>query len=276
MFKTPKINLLFFIFIFLISAFKFAYAKDLFYLKGKVNINKASIEELKILPFIGTKKAEKIVSYRREHGRFIRPEELMKVEGIGRDLYSVLYQYTTIKDDSNLHYSKVSKFDFATVVIDSFEGPVKALENEKYFYYLSEKIQKAKDSIIVCMYIFKKTRSPKNYANKILSDLILASKRGVHITVILEKNSNPNNDLNSINDTTANKLKSEGINVRFDGDKTITHSKLIIIDDKYVFLGSHNLTHTALSKSNETSLMIESEELADYFTKYIKNIMLIH
>jgi len=68
---------------------------------------------------------------------------------------------------------------------------------------------------------------------------------------------------------TAQKLRKAGIKVYFDDIRINTHSKLIIIDLKSVFMGSHNLSHTALSKSNKTSLLIEDETLADYFSEYV-------
>ena len=49
----------------------------------KVNINKASVEEISKLEKIGPSYAERIVQYRKEHGPFEKPEDLMKVKGIG-------------------------------------------------------------------------------------------------------------------------------------------------------------------------------------------------
>ena len=46
-------------------------------------INTASQEEIAQLPGIGDTLAKRIVRYRRLHGRFSRPEDLLKVEGIG-------------------------------------------------------------------------------------------------------------------------------------------------------------------------------------------------
>lgn len=55
--------------------------------EGKVNINTATVEELKILKGIGEKKAEAIIEYRKKNGSFKNKEELMKVRGIGKKLY---------------------------------------------------------------------------------------------------------------------------------------------------------------------------------------------
>ena len=53
----------------------------------KVNINTATVEELKTLKGIGEKKAEAIIEYRKQNGSFKNKEELMKVRGIGKKLY---------------------------------------------------------------------------------------------------------------------------------------------------------------------------------------------
>ena len=50
---------------------------------GKVDINTAGIEELKSLPGIGEKTAEKILNKRNELGSFNSVEDLILVPGIG-------------------------------------------------------------------------------------------------------------------------------------------------------------------------------------------------
>ena len=52
--------------------------------EGKVNINTATVEELKILKGVGEKKAEAIIEYRKKNGSFQTKEDLMKVRGIGK------------------------------------------------------------------------------------------------------------------------------------------------------------------------------------------------
>ena len=54
-----------------------AYAMD------KVNINTAPVEQLIQLDRIGMKYAERIVEYREKIGPFLKPEDIMKVKGIG-------------------------------------------------------------------------------------------------------------------------------------------------------------------------------------------------
>lgn len=49
-----------------------------------LDINKATVEELKEIKGIGTKKAELIIKYRSEHKCFKNKEELLNVKGIGK------------------------------------------------------------------------------------------------------------------------------------------------------------------------------------------------
>lgn len=53
---------------------------------GKLDINVATKEELDELNGIGEKLAERIITYRNEHGAFMAVEELTLVSGIGESL----------------------------------------------------------------------------------------------------------------------------------------------------------------------------------------------
>lgn len=49
----------------------------------KVNVNKATIEQLSALKGIGVKRAEAIIEYRTTYGEFKSVEDLLNVKGIG-------------------------------------------------------------------------------------------------------------------------------------------------------------------------------------------------
>lgn len=63
---------------------------------GLVNINTASIQELKTLPGIGDVKAGAIVSYREEHGNFSSIEDIKQVDGIKSGLYDSIKGMITV------------------------------------------------------------------------------------------------------------------------------------------------------------------------------------
>jgi len=63
----------------------------------KVNINTASVEEIAKLEKIGPSYAERIVQYRKEHGPFEKPEDLMKVKGIGPKTFELNKNKITVE-----------------------------------------------------------------------------------------------------------------------------------------------------------------------------------
>jgi len=65
-----------------------------------ININTASANELEELPMIGSTRAAAIVRYRAEHGRFTKPEDIMKVPGIGPGIYRSIEGMITVGDSS--------------------------------------------------------------------------------------------------------------------------------------------------------------------------------
>ncbi|MEA3360311.1 MAG: helix-hairpin-helix domain-containing protein [Thermodesulfobacteriota bacterium] len=55
----------------------------------KININKASVEELVKLKNVGQKYAERIVAYREKNGPFAKVEDIINVKGIGQKTFDL-------------------------------------------------------------------------------------------------------------------------------------------------------------------------------------------
>ena len=55
-----------------------------------ININKANLEKLKLLPGVGETTALKILEYRETHGKFKNIEELKNISGIGETKYNLI------------------------------------------------------------------------------------------------------------------------------------------------------------------------------------------
>ena len=69
---------------------------------GKVNINQASAEQIAMLPRIGAKVATRVLDYRKSHGPFAKPENLMEVKGIGEKLFLTLKPYVAVSGPTTL------------------------------------------------------------------------------------------------------------------------------------------------------------------------------
>ena len=62
----------------------------------KVNLNKASVEELKQVKGLGAKRAQDIIEHRESNGKFKSVDELKKVSGIGAKTIEKLKEYVTV------------------------------------------------------------------------------------------------------------------------------------------------------------------------------------
>lgn len=150
---------------------------------------------------------------------------------------------------------------------------VTVLEDKSYFNALLNHIDNAQHEVIVSMYIFKTSGKKSNYADRIKDALIKAAQRGADVHVLLEQEDKSGSSLNADNEKTARELVKHGVKVYFDSPSKRTHVKAVVIDKKYTFIGSHNLTSSALQYNNEISLMVESEDVARETARYVEGII---
>ena len=92
------------------------------------------------------------------------------------------------------------------------------------------------------------------------------------MTVVLEQDDRPASTVSRANRDAAERLKKAGVEIRFDAPKKTTHVKIAVIDRRYCFIGSHNLTASALKYNNELSVLVDSPALADRTLDYIRGL----
>jgi competence protein ComEA len=63
---------------------------------SKININKATVEQLTELKGIGEAYAKKIIEYREKNGPFKKIEDIMEVKGIGTKTFESIKDQITI------------------------------------------------------------------------------------------------------------------------------------------------------------------------------------
>ena len=93
--------------------------------------------------------------------------------------------------------------------------------------------------------------------------LLDARKRGVKITVILDKSQK------TARYSSADFLRNSGIATYIDGKHAIAHNKIMIIDRECVITGSFNFTKAAEEKNAENILVIRGDP--DLTSKCIGN-----
>jgi competence protein ComEA len=75
---------------------------------GVVNLNQATVAQLDLLPGVGAKAAQAIVTY-REKQKFTRIEELVKVKGFGKKRFAKLKPFLAVQGETTLRSEKAPK-----------------------------------------------------------------------------------------------------------------------------------------------------------------------
>ncbi|MEN8134702.1 MAG: phospholipase D-like domain-containing protein [Thermodesulfobacteriota bacterium] len=239
-----------------------------------LNINTATETELTSLPYIGTIRARTIIACRDTHGPFKAFKELLICDGIGPDTVKIMRAdlAITANPEQPSPSSQQDEQGKDPARIKTSQGDVVVLTNADYFPALLNKIRGAQANIDLAMFVFKTTKSSKNRPSLIIKELIAAAQWGVQVRVFLEK-SGYDEKLNATNQLTARRLRDNGIKVIFDSPNITTHTKLVIIDRRYSFVGSHNFTNAALKYNNEVSLLVDDQNLAQKLTVYMEGII---
>ncbi len=149
------------------------------------------------------------------------------------------------------------------------QADVEFIPADKYLETTVNAINQAKESIMVTMYLISiKENEPGWPSYKLVGALIKAKERGVKVEVILDQNYDfvegvprPEN-LQVKNMEAYDLLKKNNIPVSMDTPETYTHSKVVVIDEETVILGSTNWSNAALTTNNEANVLIHSKEIA--------------
>ena len=147
----------------------------------------------------------------------------------------------------------------------------KLLLDRDYFTALVDGVDRARSEIFLSAYLFRTIENAKGYPETVLKRLLAAVNRGVRVDVVLERNQDAD-DLNRNNAETAERLKQGGIRVCMDAPDRVMHTKLVVIDRRYVLIGSHNLTQSALKYNHEASVWIDSAPLAEEALRYMNSL----
>ena len=141
------------------------------------------------------------------------------------------------------------------------------LFGKDYQQTLHKHLTQAEKSITIAMYFIILEPSGKGPTNELVNDLVDAKKRGVSVKVILEDTKIKANRL------AYQKLRENNIVVYFDTPKHLLHIKGVVIDDKYIFLGSANWSRAAIENNYEATYFGDSKEDIIIFKQYVDNIL---
>lgn len=114
-------------------------------------------------------------------------------------------------------------------------------------------IDSAQSSIDIEMYVFT--------SRDVVEALWRAKSRGVKTRIIIERNT-----MGGENSAIHNELAAKGFNIRYASTQyKLTHAKIMIIDGKFVLVGSHNFSNSALYENREASVIISDDIIIRQF-----------
>lgn len=142
---------------------------------------------------------------------------------------------------------------------------VQPVLNRDYLPVLLDLINSSQKSIYICHFLW----NPDATTNKIKSALYQAINRGVEVKVLLE-------DSLKQNDSIIKEFSELQISIKTDTETTwpnnLLHTKLIIVDEQKVLLGSTNLSYKSINENNETNFLINSSTIANFYKTYFENL----
>lgn len=102
------------------------------------------------------------------------------------------------------------------------------------------------------------THKPLTYA------LINAYRRGIDVKIIIDATST------TTRHSTMDLLRQSGIPVKVENYAGKMHSKVMIIDDKYVVTGSTNFSNSGENKNDENMVIIENPKIAKFYADFFR------
>lgn len=150
---------------------------------------------------------------------------------------------------------------------------VLAADDRDFFSIVHDLMINAEKNVDVMLYQSRfYLNYPNSASNVLIADLAKASERGVKVRAVLElaawnvENSESNRDVWTL-------LKDSGVELYFDPIDRTSHSKLLMVDDKYVVVGSSNWSYYSLDRNYEANVVISSKRVADRFKEFFEGVI---
>lgn len=130
-----------------------------------------------------------------------------------------------------------------------------------YSKIILDSINGAQSSIYILMFVWKwRMRDPTSDIALINQAILHASKRGIKVYVFCNFSG------------MAEHLNTLGINAKAWQKTKLMHAKGILIDEKLLMVGSHNLTEPAMCFNVEVSALLYDVDVCQQFKRYFLSL----
>ncbi|MBI5154834.1 hypothetical protein HZA57_06325 [Candidatus Poribacteria bacterium] len=147
---------------------------------------------------------------------------------------------------------------------------VQPINSRDYFPAMEKLIASARHSVRICLFEVEfYTQYPDSASNKLITALCDAAKRGVDVTVVIDRSTWRNSGTHDvINQTSGVMLAEAGCSVYLDPDEVLSHQKMAIFDRDIVVVASANWKHYSLNLNNEVGVVMFSRRVAMEYNQY--------
>jgi competence ComEA-like helix-hairpin-helix protein len=150
---------------------------------------------------------------------------------------------------------------------------VACINNDLFLDFLLKAISYAKNRIYISMYFLKSEKDLTGLMNKLLEQLLQAKSKGVTIKIIMGKGSEDIDCKTRIkNKELLEFLEKHGENIITEIDDDVSHSKMVIIDQHHVILGSHNWREGCFFPDDDKFFYIESTHFCICLSQYFRKL----
>ncbi len=161
--------------------------------------------------------------------------------------------------------------------IQELETSVIPILDDEYTEMFVKDVANAERYVVCSMYMYKLDNNLQGELTEsvplITEAFVNAAKRNVTVVMVLEHRDGEDDFINDMNEKTAKYLRDNGIQVFFDSDEKSMNSKMCVIDEDIVYIGSHNFTYSSLNKHSEAGVRLRSAETASKFKGYINRLV---
>ncbi len=133
-------------------------------------------------------------------------------------------------------------------------------------------IVSARSNIEILMYEWKwYGHESAGGVQKLNLALVAAARRGVKIRVLMNSEA-MGHAITKINGRTMSFLQRYGMEVKMGQFGGVVHAKMMILDDDWLVLGSHNYSKSAFSRNQEASIAVRGREEIKRYRDFFKNL----
>lgn len=160
--------------------------------------------------------------------------------------------------------------------VSFYPAQVADISDRAYEQAVIDLLDKARDSITISMFILKPGDYDKHPINRLMRDLEEALERGVSVTLYLNtKTGESDPSLSEVGQGQAfDALRQKGAQILPVTSRYMLHDKMLIVDGRFVVIGSTNWSLSALTGNLESTVLIDSPALAKERLQRMKTIHL--